>query len=284
MYEYEYDTESDSDSNASSEHELPDFELDTREQLLRPKYSLKQKIIEQLNLQKLQESPLSLPNNEILSIPLIPTLILDLDETLVHAIQVNKNDRNKIIEYSTNENLLTHLTHLTHKDSHMFIFYRPHLFDFLKRMYTIYNLIVYTNGTKEYAKIVLSAIQYNLGFNPIKKCYARRGNILEKFLTTVKNINPHQTIIIDDSIIVWPNDKKQIVPIQRFFGPTDHTYMGDTHLRILSDLLHTVNTHNHTDPLNISDFIEHVKNKYTEFIINKTYKIDFIEPIIGKVD
>ena len=113
-----------------------------------------------------------------------PTLVLDLDQTLIHCIETTNST--KIKELSTKKNLLTYYES---NNVHLFIYYRPYLFDFLIKMNKIYELIVYTNATKSYTDIVITSINIKLGYQPIQKCYTRHNNILFKYLRSVDNIN-----------------------------------------------------------------------------------------------
>ena len=65
------------------------------------------------------------------------TLVLDLDETLIH--------------FSINAQNEGHL------------FFRPYLFNFLNAVSEYYELIIFTAGLKEYAKIVLDLIENRMG-------------------------------------------------------------------------------------------------------------------------
>ena len=83
-------------------------------------------------------------SNTNLNIPFIKdpptkeyTLVLDLDETLIH--------------FSIN----------TQNEGHLF--FRPYLFHFLNSVSEYYELIIFTAGLKEYAKIVLDLIENRIG-------------------------------------------------------------------------------------------------------------------------
>jgi len=235
-----------------------------------PKYSLRRKIIEQLGQQSYTIQQHRKKNHKVISS--IPALVLDLDETLLHTIHVNNNDINKISQLSIKKNLLVQFTS---ERTHMFVFYRPYLFDFLTNMQKKYNLFVYTNGTKSYADTILSALKCRMNHQFIRKCYSRNGNILLKYLDNVKEIDPNRTIIIDDSPIVWPNDSENVVQIYRFFGPeNDEEYLEDDHLLKLSELLINISTYKCTNDDNIYEFLDHVKTKYYEFTMNKSLVSD----------
>ena len=271
---YSEDTGSDIEENHEENSTKEDIQKENKDsfdqQNIRfPKYSLRRKIIEQLSQQ--QSYPIQKHRKKIHKIiPSTPALVLDLDETLLHTMHVNSSDINKIASLSIKKNLLMQFVSA---NTHMFVFYRPHLFDFLTNMQKIYNLFVYTNGTESYADIVLCTLKYRIGCQTIKKCYSRNGDILLKYLSSVKEIDPNRTIIIDDSPVVWPNDSKHVIPIQRFFGPeNDDDYLEDDHLVKLSELLSNVTTYKYTNNANIYEFTDHVKNKYSEFIMNKSIK------------
>lgn len=180
----------------------------------------------------------------------------------MHTININNGNTREIGTLSTKKNLLVHFVT---EHGNMFVFYRPYLFRFLEEIEKKYNIIIYTNGTEQYANIVLAAVGYKMNNQVIKKCYPRNGNILLKYLSAVTEADPNNTIIIDDTPQVWPDDKKYVVPIQRFLGPVDDNYLDDDYLEKLECLLSHITTYQHPDKNNIFSFIEYVKDKYCSF-------------------
>ena len=73
------------------------------------------------------------------------TLVLDLDETLIYLMPNNI--------YLTENGKISETRHT--------LIFRPGLIDFLKKMKTIYELVIFSFGTLEYVDNVIKIIEKN---------------------------------------------------------------------------------------------------------------------------
>ena len=127
------------------------------------------------------------------------TLILDLDETLVHSLfkpeQVNNNIINPDIYLKIFFN---------NKYQEIFVYKRPFLDIFLKEMNKLYNIYVFTASIELYAKPLLDKLDKN---NLIKKKFYRESCIFSegKFIKNLNSLNLNlklnDVIIIDNNLI-----------------------------------------------------------------------------------
>ena len=143
-------------------------------------------------------------NNTNLNIPFIKdpptkdyTLVLDLDETLIHF---SVNSRN---------------------EGHLF--FRPYLFHFLNTISEYYELIIFTAGLKEYAKTVLDLIENRIG----KKIFDYRlyrehtepndEGIYIKDLSKIGR-NLQKMIIVDNTKDNYELQKDNGIEIKSYYG------------------------------------------------------------------
>ena len=125
------------------------------------------------------------------------TLVLDLDETLIH--------------FSVNAESEGHL------------FFRPYLFHFLNAVSEFYELIIFTAGLKEYAKIVLDLIENRFG----KKIFDYRlyrehtepndEGVYIKDLSKIGR-NLQKTIIVDNTKENYELQNDNGIEIKSYFG------------------------------------------------------------------
>lgn len=122
-------------------------------------------------------------------------LILDLDQTILHT-----NDRVSFCDFTFNLNNRIHYVKL-----------RNNLDQFLEEISSLYEIHVYTMGTREYAKLICDYIDPNKvyfgdrivtrseNFNELKKNIGR--------ITTIKQ----NVVILDDRADVWDYDPNLIL-------------------------------------------------------------------------
>jgi CTD small phosphatase-like protein 2 len=136
------------------------------------------------------------------------TLVLDLDETLIH-FKPNPNN-----------------------DSNGKIMIRPHLYEFLKNIKKYYEIIVFTAATKEYADPIIDAIEKEEKYFDYR-LYRNHTNVLENDF--VKDIS---LIGRDLDKIVIVDNMKQNYKLQPNNGITIRPFWGkDVNDTALSDLL-----------------------------------------------
>ena len=137
------------------------------------------------------------------------TLVLDLDETL--------------ISFRTNE----------FKKSELKL--RPGLFNFLRRVKSKYELIVFTAGMKEYAEPILDTIEKKEKFF-LKRLYRQhtvyKDNIYIKDLTKLGR-DLSKVIIVDNMPQNFCLQKENGILISNYFGQDN----GDNTLNLLGDIL-----------------------------------------------
>ena len=140
------------------------------------------------------------------------TLILDLDETLVHSLfkpeQVNNNIINPDIYLKIFFN---------NKYQEIFVYKRPFLDIFLKEMNKLFNIYVFTASIELYAKPLLDKLDKN---NLIKKKFYRESCIFSegKFIKNLNSLNLNlklnDVIIIDNNPFSFKFNKNNGIPIK----------------------------------------------------------------------
>lgn len=147
-------------------------------------------------------------------------LILDLDNTLIHAVKVLKNFDNKVFEgeqdiyewlVNTNEKFLIKL--------------RPYLSEFFEKIKNKYTCFLYTSGTRSYADFNRCIINSLKGAQlESEKMIALEDNFLD-LEKKIKRMLPYTNdivLILDDNANVWPDDKRNLIFTKKFlFFPED---------------------------------------------------------------
>ena len=125
------------------------------------------------------------------------SLVLDLDETLIH-FSINGDNEGQL-------------------------FFRPYLFQFLNSISKLYEIIIFTAGLKEYAKIVLDLIENRIG----KKIFDYRlyrentfSNDEGVFIKDLSKIgrNLQKIIIVDNTKDNYELQKDNGIEIKSYFG------------------------------------------------------------------
>ena len=138
------------------------------------------------------------------------TLILDLDETLVHssfqALQIN----NKIIKPDIYFKIF-----FNYKYHEIFVYKRPYLNKFLKEMNKLFNIYIFTASIKKYAKPLLNLLDSHNYF--IKKFYRESCIFSEgkyiKDLSLLK-LKLNDVIILDNNPISYKYNRNNGIPIK----------------------------------------------------------------------
>ena len=84
------------------------------------------------------------------------TLILDLDETLIHTFFDKRHHADFVLDIEIEESVYT-----------IFVQMRPGVIKFLQRMSKIYELVVFTASLESYAKPIMKSLEMEAG---IKFC------------------------------------------------------------------------------------------------------------------
>lgn len=140
------------------------------------------------------------------------TLILDLDETLMHADFARRFiDHDKVLYFSHN----SHLVEVP-------IFLRPGLFEFLAKVSEMFEILVFTASRKEYADVVLNFL------DPDKKIFRHRlyrescilvqNKVYIKDLSIFVNRKQENIILVDNSFYSFCNQPRNGVLINTFYN------------------------------------------------------------------
>ena len=151
------------------------------------------------------------------------TLVLDLDETLVYLMPNNI--------YLTEDGKISETRHT--------LIFRPGLIDFLKKMKTIYELVIFSFGTLEYVDNVIKIIEKNEKFfeHVLYRQHAtvNNGEYIKDLSLLGRNLK--NILIVDDISQVFKLQEKNGICIKAFYGDI----VGDRNtLKILGKILEKI--------------------------------------------
>lgn len=158
-----------------------------------------------------------------------PLLVLDLDETLVSAVQVTNEER---LEGEMRELLFEEFT----PRQRLFLKIRPNATWFIKEMSPYFNIIIYSLGNKKYVQSIIKIIDPEGIYINKEGCYfptdEERGR-REKFLKKIRQSNAEYfTVILDDMIPVWNKDGLSNVVISKKYIPFKHRIQSIKYNRV----------------------------------------------------
>lgn len=160
------------------------------------------------------------------------TLLLDMDETLIHSEELDlsktqKNHPNKydfLIEMETNQRVQKIGVHV-----------RPHCMEFLRRMKQKFELVIFTAARQDYADKILDFIdprgEIFSGRMYRQHCTQIEGSYIKDF-SVVKNRRKSDMILVDNLIYSYAADLERGVHIQNFYDD-----QSDTELLYLATVL-----------------------------------------------
>ena len=169
-------------------------------------------------------------NNNINNTNNKKTLILDLDETLVHSLFEPEKTNNNIIKPDIYLKIF-----FNNKFQEIFVYKRPYLDIFLKEMRKIYDIYVFTASIEKYAKPLLDKLDKD---NLIIKKFYRESCLLSegKFIKDLNSLNLNiklkDIIIIDNNPFSYKFNKNNGIPIKSW-----HFDKADTELIKIIPLL-----------------------------------------------
>jgi Dullard-like phosphatase family protein len=143
------------------------------------------------------------------------TLILDLDETLIHS------------DFDYNYQFHDHLITFRYEgqDVEIPIILRPGLFEFLENISGLFEVFIFTASKREYADVVLDFLD---PFNKIFKqrfyrehCISINNRIFLKDLRVFANRKPENIIIVDNSLYSFSNQLSNGILINSFYDDKD---------------------------------------------------------------
>lgn len=174
-------------------------------------------------------------------------LILDLDNTLIHAVKVSRNFSNKSLEEDKDVYIW-----LINSSEKFLIKLRPYLQDFFEEIKNDYTIFLYTSGTRNYA-------EYNCFILKSKGANIEPDKLIaleDNFMALEKKISrllPHLheiVLILDDNANVWPEDQKNLIYTEKFeFFPDEkkmkdqedfHSKYNDNYLYFTRKTLHKI--------------------------------------------
>lgn len=139
------------------------------------------------------------------------TLILDLDETLIHADFDNKFTKHD------------HVVSFMYEDAEVTvpIFIRPGLNDFLQSVCELYEIFVFTASKKQYAEAVLNFLDPDNKYFKFRfyreNCIAIKNKIYIKDLRIFANRKHENMVILDNSMYSFTNQLSNGVLINSFY-------------------------------------------------------------------
>lgn len=153
------------------------------------------------------------------------SLILDLDQTILHAELINNVDLNKKVPEEIPD--LYHFSAGEGGDYSYIVKFRPGVKDFFIQISKLYEITIYTAGQHSYALAIVNLIRNEilkdlpeedrLKILPDRRVISRdiSGNGSFKDL---RKIFPHDqslVVILDDRRDVWPGSEESLINIRR---------------------------------------------------------------------
>lgn len=162
------------------------------------------------------------------------SLVVDLDQTIIHACidptvgewqndpsNPNHDAVKDVQSFQLNDDGLRGMA----SGCSYYIKMRPNLRQFLANIAKLYELHVYTMGTRAYAMNIARIV------DPDKKLFGDRiisrdenGNMTAKSLQRLFPVSTNMVVVIDDRADVWPNNRRnliKVVPYDFFKGTGD---------------------------------------------------------------
>lgn len=136
------------------------------------------------------------------------TLVLDLDETLVHSEMVPTLTPDSIFKISLNSELYN-----------IYVYYRPGLISFLNSVCNIFEVVIFTASMKPYAEQVLKALDpYNrLKYRFYRDCCTElNGNYVKDLRVLGRDLS--KVIIIDNSDVSFAFQPENGILIKSWFN------------------------------------------------------------------
>ena len=140
-----------------------------------------------------------------------PTIVIDLDDTLIHATPIAPHDLD-------NNNFFT----IVVKRRKFYVQTRPNLHMFLERLSKLFNICIFTSSDQRYANKIINKILPN-----VKECYrffrdscTEMSGYLVKDLSII-NSPLKKTLLVDDSVGSALKNPKNLVRIKPWNGEKD---------------------------------------------------------------
>ena len=145
------------------------------------------------------------------------TLILDMDETLIHAVILQKGEEPR----SDGDFTITLSSEDDGDELKISVKMRPHMEDILDQLSRMFEIVVFTAGEQEYADAVLdfideerAVIQHRLYR---QHCIKREPGFYIKDLRIIKDRDLEDVVLVDNSIISFAFNMDNGIPISPFY-------------------------------------------------------------------
>lgn len=163
----------------------------------------------------------------------LKTLILDLDETLIHSMSKGgRMNSGHMVEVRLNTTYVGMGGQSSIGPQHPILYYvhkRPHCDHFLRRMYKWFNLVVFTASVQEYADPVIDWLESERKFFSARyyrqHCTFRHG----AFIKDLSSVEPDlsKVVILDNSPLSYLFHQDNAIPIQGWINdPTDNDLLN----------------------------------------------------------
>jgi Dullard-like phosphatase family protein len=157
-----------------------------------------------------------------------PTLILDLDETLIKSYRLSSHNLYNEYDIIIDEHQIG-------------VICRPYLLDFLKFSRNSFDLVLFSAGTKDYVNSVINVLSISDYFSRVytREHCIKIDSLYLKSLKHIPHMNEDDCLIIDNNIFSFALDLDNGVLISSFHGEKDDTDLIDCidHLKELTSLV-----------------------------------------------
>jgi len=146
------------------------------------------------------------------------TLILDLDETLVHSTIKPVSNHDMTVDVMIDGVNCT-----------FYVIKRPHVDQFLKKVAEWFDVIIFTASMQQYADPLINQLdtkRYVKARLFRESCLVRDGNFIKDLSMIGQDLT--STIIIDNSPVAYSNNKESALPIDNWMGdnPSDESLLN----------------------------------------------------------
>ena len=147
-------------------------------------------------------------------------LILDLDETIIHCKCADdaipaKNLHDKVLRVREADGTVKTL----------YLYYRPYMLEFLQSASKYYNIVIWAGTLKSYAKLIIDTIDTNRKYIDgelfREHCLTNNAQFLVKDLSIIKERDPSQIVMVDNSVTCFLNNIDNGVPIIPYYDNKD---------------------------------------------------------------
>jgi len=183
------------------------------------------------------------------------TLILDLDETLIHAdFNGQFTGHDQIITFKSED-----------EDISVPIFIRPGVQEFLSKISKNFEIFIFTASKKEYADAVLNYLDPENNYFKQRfyreNCISVKNKVFIKDLRIFSNRKPEDIVMVDNSLYSFANQISNGVLINSFFDDKDDKELFNLMNYLENYMLNITDTRIINEKVfNFSSLIEEVKN------------------------